>query len=403
MAKYKNSTVRKIPIHYVENQLAVNIGIGTITVAFKNTTVGRVINDELFHIATLGTVTLHRSDMLQVLISHKDRFIEMEVRFNPDEMKKKMKFGISESKYGTFYKVSFQNDNYKAKEQIPQIVESNTYMQSFEIHMEELEKSFADTNRFDAIKKDLNSLLSKRKMLNRMNNRINRLLKFLQTIHFSDDLDFKAWMIENLEVLRNLPNPHKETNPIVHFRIIRFYFSYFSKQEFEIEFGKSSRIDAEQDAIAFFGRMLGLKLPYRVVTPYGMLLKDWDGKRFNPHALEKVLSYLQLTPQEATKIDQTIQSTFFRQNKHLQLNEKSDLAVYGYIKVTSISMRKRREILTQQCVPKLGLQRTVDLLHGISRLHRRQKHAYLVYTSDLQYLQRYFGEEKVNWPRIVLE
>ncbi len=400
LAKYKKSIIRKIPIHYVEDQLAVNIGIGTVSICFTNMTESRVINNQLFHIATLDKVTLHRSNMFQILISHEERFIEMEVRFNPDELKKKMRFGISESKHETPYKIHFRNKEHK-EELVPQVLKRDTNVTSIDAQIENLIQTFADTGRFTLIERELDDLLGKRKSLNKQKGRLNHFLKLLQVIHYSGDTSFNTWVIKNFNVIRNLPDSHKEIHPIVYFRIIRFYFSCFSKQQYKRKFNQSSRIAAEQDAISFYGRMLGLKLPYRAVTPYGMLLKDWDRKEFNGRMLDKMLSYLQLTNRETVVIENMIQNTFYKKVP-LQLNEKSELAAYGYIKVTSISMKKRREILVRKCIPELGLQRTVDLLFGISNLHKHQKNAHLVYTSDLQYLQRNFKDQNIKWPHIVI-
>lgn len=400
LAKYKKSIIRKIPIHYVEDQLAVNIGIGTVSICFTNMTESRVINNQLFHIATLDKVTLHRSNMFQILISHEERFIEMEVRFNPDELKKKMRFGISESKNETPYKIHFRNKEHK-EELVPQVLKRDTNVTSIDAQIENLIQTFADTGRFTLIERELDDLLGKRKSLNKQKGRLNHFLKLLQVIHYSGDTSFNTWVVKNFNVIRNLPDSHKEIHPIVYFRIIRFYFSCFSKQQYKRKFNQSSRIAAEQDAISFYGRMLGLKLPYRAVTPYGMLLKDWDRKEFNGRMLDKMLSYLQLTNRETVVIENMIQNTFYKKVP-LQLNEKSELAAYGYIKVTSISMKKRREILVRKCIPELGLQRTVDLLFGISNLHKHQKNAHLVYTSDLQYLQRNFKDQNIKWPHIVI-
>lgn len=400
LAKYKKSIIQKIPIHYVEDQLAVNIGIGTVSICFTNMTESRVINNQLFHIATLDKVTLHRSNMFQILISHEERFIEMEVRFNPDELKKKMRFGISESKHETPYKIHFRNKEHK-EELVPQVLKRDTNVTSIDAQIENLIQTFADTGRFTLIERELDDLLGKRKSLNKQKGRLNHFLKLLQVIHYSGDTSFNTWVVKNFNVIRNLPDSHKEIHPIVYFRIIRFYFSCFSKQQYKRKFNQSSRIAAEQDAISFYGRMLGLKLPYRAVTPYGMLLKDWDRKEFNGRMLDKMLSYLQLTNRETVVIENMIQNTFYKKVP-LQLNEKSELAAYGYIKVTSISMKKRREILVRKCIPELGLQRTVDLLFGISNLHKHQKNAHLVYTSDLQYLQRNFKDQNIKWPHIVI-
>ncbi|WP_215192566.1 hypothetical protein [Exiguobacterium sp. s7] len=400
MAKYKKSIIRKIPTHYVEDQLTVNIGIGTVSVCFQNMTGSRVTNNQLFHIATLDKVTLHRSNMFQILISHEERFIEMEVRFNPDELKKKMRFGISESKHETSYKIQFRKKEHK-EELVPQVLKRDMNITSIDIQIENIIQTFAETGRFTLIERELDDLLGKRKSLNKQKGRLNHFLILLQVIHYSGDTSFNTWVVKNFNVIRNLPDSHKEIHPIIYFRIIRFYFSCFSKQQYKRKFNQSSRIAAEQDAISFYGRMLGLKLPYRAVTPYGMLLKDWDRKEFNARMLDKILSYLQLTNRETVVIENIIQNTFYNKVP-LQLNEKSELAAYGYIKVTSISMKKRREILVRKCIPELGLQRTVDLLFGISNLHKHQKNAHLVYTSDLQYLQRNFKDQNIKWPHIVI-
>ncbi|WP_214779928.1 hypothetical protein [Exiguobacterium sp. s22] len=129
MAKYKESIIRKIPVHYVENKIEVDIGIGTVSVFFQNLTSNRIINEELFQIAALERITLHRSDMIQVLITKLDRVIEMEVRFNPYKLKKKMRMGVYESKRGTNYKVLFVNvENTEKKAYKIDTGKKNTYM-----------------------------------------------------------------------------------------------------------------------------------------------------------------------------------------------------------------------------------------------------------------------------------
>lgn len=399
MAKYKESIIRKIPVHYVENKIEVDIGIGTVSVFFQNLTSNRIINEELFQIAALERITLHRSDMIQVLITKLDRVIEMEVRFNPYELKKKMRMGVYESKRGTNYKVLFVNVENTEKKAYEIDIGKKEHVHGIDMRIEQMESTFLKTKQFQIIEKNLNELIRNRKALNKTKQRMNRLMKLLQVFHSSGNESFKEWIRQNLHVLRGLPHPQKEQLPIVYLRIIRFYYEYLSIDEFEREFKQSSRIMEEQDAISFFGRMNGLNLPYRAITPFGLLLKDWDEKRFNPYALEKILSYLDLSQSESNRMNQIVQQMFRYNEKQFQLKEKSDLAACGYIKVTSISMKKRREILLRECIPQLGLQRTVDLLYSISNLHKHQKHAHVVYTSDLQYLRRVFSNENINWPQ----
>lgn len=396
--KYQKSTIQKIPIDFITDQLKVNIGIGTVSVCFQNMTESKLINNQLFHIATLDKVTLHRSNMFQILISREERCLEIETRFNADELKKKIQFSISESKYETSYTIQFRNKEHKEKLVQP-MRQNDTNVTSIDVQMTHILQTFEETGRFILIERELDDLLSKRKSLNKQKGRLNQFLKLLQVIHYSGGTSFNTWIVKNFNVIRDLPDLHKEIHPIIYFRIIRFYFSCFSKQQYKEKFNQSSRIPAEQDAISFYGRMLGLKLPYRAMTPYGMFLKDWDRKELNARMLDKMLSYLQLTYRETIVIENMIQDTFYKKVP-LQLNKKSELAAYGYIKVTSISMKKRREILVRKCIPELGLQRTVDLLFSISNLHKNHKNAHLVYTSDLQYLKRNFKEQNIKWPRI---